>query len=567
VINRQNNNSLADQVPMLFRAQVDGRCQLHFIGNKEEKPHVQVWTNEWTNATAPGAPRMADDVQTRTFQISWRFVTNGGQDDGVIRPVIGAQGWPYFPGSSMKGAFRRACTPEQADLYCGRKLHGDYTPGILRFHGGYPTTTKWHEHLIDVIHPQQDWQVKSSQRAGRAFAGISLYRPELRFGISSTQFLTDSDWETIWQIWEVALGKGIGSRVSAGYGQPAKQSLATMHSVKLKGQGLSSKLLNGKPEFRPNMFKSTLRGHTLRILSGLTDAATAEQLTEELWGGLGKKGAKDGATVGLVGTAFNYDDLVMGRAGTQQRSQDIYKVSGTLALLLMQDKRDEKAIKGLSARVRGLVMFAMLLGGFGKSWRRADHSLFMPEYVTENTPIGCHWNFDLSTNPELIIPTSMDNDLRTIGIFIDQIYSAFKQWVSRKEKLAIPIQPYWRESWHPSNVQVWARLADDQEDSTAVKWFHQPYIQAQFHKGRQIMAAQSIKNSSITGEINKIGRIWHRMYPHYKRKDVNSPLIQTRGFIELLTIFPDGTDESSAFLAFLGKSRGEKPFQKVWPLL
>lgn len=50
-------------------------------------------------------------VQTRTYNLTWRFITNSGQDDGVIRPAIGAKGWPYYPGSSMKGIFRRACTP------------------------------------------------------------------------------------------------------------------------------------------------------------------------------------------------------------------------------------------------------------------------------------------------------------------------------------------------------------------------------------------------------------------------------------------------------------------------
>jgi CRISPR-associated protein Cmr6 len=43
----------------------------------------------------------AQDVQTPTYQmkpyqISWRFVTNGGQDDGMIRPVIGAYGIPFY---------------------------------------------------------------------------------------------------------------------------------------------------------------------------------------------------------------------------------------------------------------------------------------------------------------------------------------------------------------------------------------------------------------------------------------------------------------------------------------
>lgn len=88
-------------------------------------------------------PEFGAQVKTRAFSLSWRFVSNGGQDDGMIRPVIGARGLPFYPGSSMKGVFRRASTPQQAERYCGKVLAGgDYEPGILRFHGGYPADDK-----------------------------------------------------------------------------------------------------------------------------------------------------------------------------------------------------------------------------------------------------------------------------------------------------------------------------------------------------------------------------------------------------------------------------------------
>ena len=52
--------------------------------------------------------------------------------------------------------------------------------------------------------------------------------------------------------------------------------------------------------------------------------------------------------------------------------------------------------------MKALTCFAMLLGGFGKSWRRADHRLFFPEYYPnffndtgeDRKPlIGCHWQW------------------------------------------------------------------------------------------------------------------------------------------------------------------------------
>ncbi|MEH2011571.1 hypothetical protein [Nostoc sp.] len=102
----------------------------------------------------------------------------------MICPVIGARGWPFYPGSSMKGIFRRACTIiEQAECYCGKDIKGgDFQPGILRFHGGYPTSDTWQENLVDIVHPQQDWQVKDDKKSAGAFVQISLCKPELIFG-------------------------------------------------------------------------------------------------------------------------------------------------------------------------------------------------------------------------------------------------------------------------------------------------------------------------------------------------------------------------------------------------
>jgi CRISPR-associated protein Cmr6 len=45
-------------------------------------------------------PDFGDGVQSRTYTISWRFLTNGGQDDGISRPVIGARGWPFYPAAA-----------------------------------------------------------------------------------------------------------------------------------------------------------------------------------------------------------------------------------------------------------------------------------------------------------------------------------------------------------------------------------------------------------------------------------------------------------------------------------
>ena len=42
-------------------------------------------------------------------------------------------------------------------------------------------------------------------------------------------------------------------------------------SLYLKGEGINPVLLSGEPEFRPNFFKATLRGHALRLLAGYSN--------------------------------------------------------------------------------------------------------------------------------------------------------------------------------------------------------------------------------------------------------------------------------------------------------
>lgn len=94
------------KVPMMFRAQIRGRSQLHYIDPHKEKQDVQYWAEEWIEKAefiplTSQDDSQSDTYQTQTYQIRWRFVTNGGQDDGMIRPVIGGYGIPFYPGSSI----------------------------------------------------------------------------------------------------------------------------------------------------------------------------------------------------------------------------------------------------------------------------------------------------------------------------------------------------------------------------------------------------------------------------------------------------------------------------------
>lgn len=555
------------KVPLMFQAQTKGRSQLQYIADlrneDRDKQDVEIWTEQWTEKAEEKTPDFPESVETQTYQLSWRFVTNGGQDEGIIRPVIGARGVPYYPGSSMKGAFRQACRSSKPDLvkrYCGDADK----PGILRFHGGYPIDSSWQEDLVDLVHPQQGWQVKTNSTRSRpkgesAFALISLYQPELKFGISSNEDLDRAEWEQIWQIWQKAISAGIGCRVSAGYGQPTKQKDKVIYRAYLEGQGIASTVIGGESEFRPNMFKASVRGHALRIFGGLTDAKTADRLVENIFGGVTGIG-----THGLL--AMNWKDTIEPIYDEFESGygEPTYRAKGILRWLTTQSIPDAKA-KSLLKLIKVLTRFAMLFGGFGKSWRRVDHRLFYEEYYEgrQKKPlIGCHWQwrdksldkFNLIVNP------------KQVAGFINNAQTVAEEWM-QQEGVTPQHRKHadWREAWHKDNVQVWGRIAQNKEDSMAIPWFHGAYRPAI----REINQAEgSIYRTDLTGRMSQISRIWHRMYPLARKlknpqpKQPEYKLPPNPQYLELITIFPDRSKICDEFLEFLRSDSSN--FSQLW---
>ena len=538
----------ANEVPLMFQAQISGRGQTQYIG---DTINIKRWVREWKEGAENQSPGFlsqenGQEFQKKSYQITWRIVSNSGQDEDIIRPVIAAGGFPYYPGASMKGAFLRACTSEQKKRYCGGKTSDNKTqPGILRFHGGYPQDSTWKDtELIDVIHPQQNWQVKDNNHKKHSpFLQISLYRPTLVFGISSTVELPEDEWNRIWSTWEKALEKGIGCRVSAGYGQPVKHPETKLVTVGLSGQGLASKLIDDVGEFRPNMFKAALRGHTLRLFSGVTDEKTAEELTRELWGGFA---GNNGAVAGLLGIAFNPLELDMNEYRDKMPTYEL--TQGVLNILCLGQIVGDERTK-LKKLAEQLIKFSMLLGGFGKSWRRVDHRLVYKDYLhgKRKPMIGCHWEFQ-ENSKGLYIPM---NKLNNITIFLNSLHDKLiKDWVNSRGK-ELNYQPnQWRETWHTIKVEVWARIAEDITDSEAIRWFHGNYKEG-----------NSIKGSILTGKMGQIGRIWHRMYPRYVKTQDGDIRRKNQEFVEILTIFPDDSDNTYNFLDFL---KTDSDFTQVW---
>lgn len=562
------------QIPLMFQAQVEGRAQIQRLVPGQPRQQAYDWVDEWVKGCDRHRTlQFGSHIKTKPYPFTWRMVTNSGQDGGVIRPVIGARGWAYFPGSSMKGAFLRACrklaTPAQVLTYCGGKdAEGNLHRGILRFHGGYPDSDKWlDDSLVDVVHPQEDWQVKE-QANHSAFIQISLYKPKFVFGISSTKTIEDDEWKRIWEIWDAALGRGIGSRVSAGYGQTKSHGASKLLTVMLQGQGLCSQRINKVGEFRPNMFKAALRGHTRRLLSGVVDDATADKLTRQLWGGFA---GRDGSVVGLLGVAFSAPQLDVGVYKYDNKAMPIYETGDmTLNILVMKDV-SETELKALKAFVIQVVKFSMLLGGFGKSWRRVDHRLFshlthFPRYLTNaqghniKPLIGGHWKF-AELSKALYIPT--DDTLFSITTFLNRLQENLANFLLlKKVQQRQEPQQNLREAWRKDYVEVWGRVARNAYDCVALQWFHGAYSGEQSIKASELTGWSSYPNRNPR---TMIGRIWHRMYPRFRKQ--GNEVVSTTEYVELLTIFPNREGDSQEvektadFLKFLEDS-GD--FVQLW---
>ncbi|MEA5620470.1 RAMP superfamily CRISPR-associated protein [Cronbergia sp. UHCC 0137] len=661
----------AEDIPMMFRAQIDGRCQIHRVINKKEsaekRQDAEIWVDEWKNifpkdllpkevsysnqaasnqpvnkalarskpSVKPAKninfkfPEFGSHVETWKYTIKWRLVSNSGQDEGFIRPIIGAKGFPYFSGASMKGAFIRACKQlygkEQgrieAENYCGKKLeNGSSEPGILRFHGAYPVDLDWTTKLVDIVHSQESRQVIKDDRdkSTNANSMISLYHTTLKFGFSSSEELDNPAWDKIKKIWEIALANGLGSRVSAGYGYfqetdyNQQKPSHLLLQIKLKGQGGVSTLVNKTPEFRPNMFKAALRGHTLRLLAGMTDEVTAKEITKKLWGGFADKNnqnSKD-VNVGLLGIGFDFN---LENFSFPSHPKHYELSQGILNIFCMHpDINDAERLK-LIDTAKAIIKFAILFGGIGKSWRRVCHKEFYTTYFERHPEkvIGCHWQF--IDESEYYPINNLENDQNNtknpndIAKYIQQIRDVIRSWIPQDKQIkrdvnlltnkptqkstnttvttnipnnkqtskpnqapvlksppkrpeTVQNQPQnqsnkndditqWREAWYAPKVQVWARFAENSK-SLAIHWFHDAY------KGNN-----RIRNPYIlAGSMGNTGRIWHRMYPRFVTNE-QGKVVSGKGYVELLTIFPDECSETKKFLDFL---KDESEFKQVW---
>ena len=511
-IDRKETRSILplNEPPMMYRAQVQGRCNLQFGGENSDR---QKWTREWILAQSQNSnfkpshqyiyESLDSDhpnylIHSIKIKFSYRVLSNSGQDS-ILRPVLTVHGIPFIPGSSVKGLFKRSIKDKPTDspdrekvsIYCGTEK----VPGTLRFHGAYPIGD-WSNQMVDIVHPQQSRQVENNCSTS-AFALISFYEPEFVFEFSSIN--EEINWEDVKRILHEALTLGLGGKTSTGYGFSSKDipAYATKNSslfnnaihLRLEGTGVSSKLLSGNPEFRPNMFKAALRGHISRLLAGVCDdKSRIQQVTDDLFGST--------ISPGTAQIYWQHIEEVILDSRERRKNNPVYKAKGNLHILASETDRQF---------LESVLDFAYIMGGFGKTWRRVSHEIFYPSYLKQPNKfdIGCHWTSPLSDHITI-------SNRTTLTTFLDQLYQSCQKYLEIKSPTFVH---QWREAWHPENVSVYSQVFNE---SQAVKLFHQePFKYTPAIGGRE-----------RRGEPKFISSVWHRMLP-----------IGNKQYLEIVTIF------------------------------
>ena len=554
-----------EDIPMMYRAQISGRCSLQYAGSKDDRDR---WTEELVDPKERDSsprhqhPENSKDTENivkegcflrLTIPFPWRVFTNCGQDS-IARPVLDVRGIPHIPGSSIKGLFRRRCQqrdksePEKVtNRYCGDKEN--VTPGILRFHGAYPVgdwagTIKEGKpdgpsyRMVDVVHPQEDWQIGKPSRKKNASALISLYQPTLVFEISSTQVLSQEEWNKIAGIFRTALSQGLGGKTNSGYGLAYQPQNRYYCNAYLIGQGSNPVLLSKDPEFRPNIFKSTLRGHTRRLLAGcLSSEPEVDSQVEKLFG----------CTDAPARVEIYWD----GKLPSQPAST--YNAEGTLRMSAPEAKEKEL--------LKLVFQFAYTMGGFGKSWRRVWHEKFYQPIYQEkhgdrryDKDIGCHWEADDDWLREIQTPEQLT-------AFLDRLQESCKKYCSgssqptRRPNNSPANRPTrqpqlvnWRETWHRDRVTVYAAVT---ERSRAIELFHD----------RRFKTTPAIGGKNPGDQRPKyVSSVWHRMLP-----------ISAKQYLEIVTVFhgdrsqwrSNGGEGNSQLQPFI-KELDEKKLKFIW---
>jgi CRISPR-associated protein Cmr6 len=235
----------------------------------------------------------------------------------------------------------------------------------------------------------------------------------------------------------------------------------------------------------------------LRLFAGVTDKTSALHVVDRLFGSIN---GEEGQNVGLLAMHYVNASVSLDRFGNGRWEQPVFSTTGVLQWHLVRsltNREDEVLLQSFLSSIHGIVM---ALGGFGRSWRRPDHRIFMPSY--SKTPIGCYWQWgDPATlSPDLNVQSAND-----LSLLLRKARTLARQWLRGKTS-SINASAQWREIIHPSRMLIWTRIASNSQDAKIVHWFHQEPLKRSDLAGR-------LENKDLDSRPTRIGRIWNRLLP------------------------------------------------------
>jgi CRISPR-associated protein Cmr6 len=193
------------------------------------------------------------------------------------------------------------------------------------------------------------------------------------------------------------------------------------------------------------------------------------------------------------------------------------------------------------ALLKQVLLFAYVMGGFGKSWRRVWHGLFLPDYHRDKFAIGCHWvSSDLD---EIQTP----QQLKT---FLDGLRTQCCDYLKIAPRNATSAN--WREAWSPERVAVFGRVGMSSE---AIRLFHREDFKTTPAIGGRKPHRDHPQKFNPPENTSSV---WHRMLP----------LKNGTEYLEIVTVFygdrspwqRDGEDKLQLFIAALQ----EQELSLVW---
>lgn len=541
IANSNIQTGVLREPPMMYRAQVQGRCNLQFAGDRGNNPDRNKWMEEWKQ-TQSMQPRYQyryeengdrENVPVHSFKVKfpYRVFSNSGQDS-ILRPVLGQYGIPFIPGSSLKGIFKHLLNTDSlsnGDRKLVQNCCGDEEePGKLRFHGAYPEGD-WSNQMVDIVHPQQSRQVgtQDARTSGSAFALLSFYQPNFIVELSSSQAI---DWTIIERLMRTAFSYGLGGKTSLGYGflkppqyaQTGSDAYRNARHFSFQGEGVSSLLLNRTSEFRPNLFKASLRGHLQRLFGGVCNSESRINEAIDYFFGSNKG-------EGVIRLFYEFDAdrnrkvIESKKTNGSPIQPEASRISGVLHIATSNS--DDLDF------IEGVLKFAYCMGGFGKSWRRVWHKTFHPSY--QRFHIGCHWvSGDISGAVET--PDAL-------GQFLEDLHKRCGDRLAVGENVRFC---NWRESFHPERVAVFCSQRPITK-SLAIELFHNEIFKTTPAIGGRKPHRDHPEKFNPPQNMSSV---WHRMLP----------LKNGTEYLEIVTVFhgdhtPWNRNRESQLLPFVQK--------------